>query len=461
MRIGIILYAFLFALVLLSCKTRRERSPLIIPESPVYEQVLKRGTLRVCSFYNTTDYYVYKGIPKGFHYELVKDFADYLGVRLEMNVNINVEDAIQRLNKGEYDLIAMSLMETPSRDSLVAFSCPLFTTTQVLVQNKSNTPLLHRMEDLRDKDVFVQRGASSIYFLQQLEDSLHLDIRIREMDSLTYEDILLEVEHGKLPYTVVDDNVARVAARFMPHLDNSLVLSGELPVAWAISKQDDGLLQELNDWLMAMKLSDAFYVRYNRYFKSSYVTPLHNSKYYKLKRGEISAFDDIIKQEAARIGWDWRLLAAVIYQESRFEPMAESPFGAYGLMQVMPETAIEMGIEDYMDPMMNIRAGSNYLLKLQEDLGTLGLDSSNLLKFTLAAYNAGLGHVRDAIRLTEAHGFDGKIWTHNVERFMLLKSVPEFYRDTLCRNGYCDGRQTYNFVNEILENYIHYQNTVR
>lgn len=460
MRVGIRLYVFLFVFGLFSCKTGRKRMPLVIPESPVYEQVLKRGSLRVCSYYNTTDYYVYKGVTKGFHYELVKDFADYLGVRLEMIVNVDVEDAIRRLNKGEYDLIAMSLTETPERESLVAFSCPLFMTNRVLVQNRGNKPLVRSVEGLNDKDVFVQKGTNYAYFLQQLNDSLHLDIRVREIDSLTYEDILLQVEHGELPYSVVDGNVARVAARFMPHLDDSLVLSGEVPVAWAVSKRDDGLLQELNDWLMAMKLSDAFHVRYNRYFKSSYVTSLYNSKYYKLKNGEISAFDAIIKREADSIGWDWRLLAAVIYQESCFDPEVVSAFGAYGLMQVMPETAKGLGFVDYESPEDNIHVGTRYLRKLYAVFDKMELDSLNQLKFTLAAYNAGVGHVLDAVRLTEANGYNPKEWTNNVEYFMLLKSNPDVYRDTLCRNGYCDGRQTFNFVRDVFENYTHYQNMV-
>lgn len=460
MRVGVILYIFLFVFGLFSCKTRRDRSPLIIPESPVYEQVLRRGSLRVCSSYNTTDYYVYKGEAKGFHYELVKDFADYLGVRLEMSVAVDVKDAIRRLGRGEYDLIAMSLTGNYAQDSSIAFSCPLFMTKRVLVQNRRNEPLVRRVEDLDGKDIFVQGGTDIACFLQQLNDSLHRDIQVQEMDSLSYEDILLKVEHGDLPYTVVDANVSQVAVRFMPHLDDSLVLSGNMPVAWAVSRRDDGLLQELNDWLAAMKLSDIFHVRYNRYFKNSYMISLYDSRYYKLKNGEISAFDAIIKREADSIGWDWRLLAAVIYKESCFDPKVVSSFGAYGLMQVMPETAKGLGFVDYETPEDNIHVGTRYLRRLYTVFDKMELDSLNQLKFTLAAYNAGVGHVLDAIRLTEANGYNPKEWTNNVEYFMLLKSHPDVYRDTLCRNGYCDGRQTFNFVRDIFENYTHYRNVV-
>lgn len=450
----------LFLLLLAACREKREEMPLVIPEAPVLEQVLNRGTLRVCCYYNTTDYYVYKGVPKGFHYDLVKGFADYLGVRLEMTASVDVEESIRLLGEGKFDLLAMSLTETPERDSLLDFSIPLFATSRVLVQNKENRPLLREVIELDGKEIVVQRGTSFAGFLWRLADSLRLDLTVREIDSMTFEDILLEVENGGWTYTVVDENIARTASRYMPHLDYSLTLSSPQPVAWAVREGEEGLLCELDAWLAAEKEKAAFQVRYNRYFRSSYVTSLRNSKYYKLKNGVISAFDPIIKREAAAIGWDWRLLAAVIYQESRFGPDAESSFGAYGLMQVMPETAEEMGCADRANPAYNIRAGSRYLRKLQREFDRFGLDSTNLLKFTLAAYNAGTGHVLDAMRLAEAYGRDPKTWDRHVGYFMLALSHPEFYRDSVCRNGYCDGRQTFNFVEDIFENYRHYCNAI-
>ena len=449
-----------FLFFLCACGEVRKGEALVVPEAPVLEQVLNRGALRVCSYYNTTDYYVYKGVVKGFHYELVKDFADYLGVRLEMTASVDVEESIRLLAAGEFDLLAMGLTETPERDSLVAFTIPLFSTTMALVQNKNDKPLARRVEDLRGQEVFVQQGTSYAGFLRDLNDASRAEVRLVEMDSLTYEDILLAVEHGELPRTVVEANIARTAARYMPHLDDSLTLSMPIPVAWAVRKGEEGLLYELNAWLAEVKRREAFHVRYNRYFKSSYVTSLRNSKYYKLKHGVISSFDPVIKREAGAIGWDWRLLAAVIYQESLFDPEAESSFGAYGLMQVMPETAEEMGCPDRANPADNIRAGCRYLRKLQHEFDKFGLDSVNSLKFALAAYNAGTGHVLDAIRLAEAYGYDPRVWMRNVEYCVLALTYPEFYRDTLCRNGYCDGRQTFNFVNEIFENYRHYCNSI-
>ena len=171
-----ITYTLLFLSCFASCKTKQEELPLVIPEPGTLEKIEQRGVLNVCSYYNTTDYYVYKGIPKGFHYELVKDFADYLGVKLNIEINTNIDESIQKLNEGQYDLIAMSLSVTDSRKEDVQFSLPLFTTSQVLVQHTSDT-LLQSVDDLKGKEIFLQEGTSFTRFLQHLNDSLQLNLK--------------------------------------------------------------------------------------------------------------------------------------------------------------------------------------------------------------------------------------------------------------------------------------------
>ena len=394
-----ITYTLLFLSCFASCKTKQEELPLVIPEPGTLEKIEQRGVLNVCSYYNTTDYYVYKGIPKGFHYELVKDFADYLGVKLNIEINTNIDESIQKLNEGQYDLIAMSLSVTDSRKEDVQFSLPLFTTSQVLVQHTSDT-LLQSVDDLKGKEIFLQEGTSFTRFLQHLNDSLQLNLKITELEDVTFEDILLKIENGEIPYTVIDKNIAQIASQYMKHIDYSLQLSSENPVAWAVTKKATLLDEEINAWLGAIKKSGKLNVLYNRYYKNSYITSLHNSKYYKLKNGVISSFDPIIKKEARAIGWDWRLLAAVIYQESGFDPEATSHLGAVGLMQVMPETSLQLGFEEYEEPKDNLHVCAYYLKYRENKFNMFDLDTLEQIKVTRAAYNAGRGHVLDASRLS-------------------------------------------------------------
>ena len=455
-----ITYTLLFLSCFASCKSKHEELPLVIPEPGTLENLDQLGVLNVCSYYNTTDYYVYKGIPKGFHYELVKDCADYMGVMLNIEINSNIDESIQKLNEGQYDLIAMSLSVTDSRKEDVQFSLPLFTTSQVLVQHTSDT-LLQSVDDLKGKEIFLQEGTSFTRILQHLNDSLQLNLKITELEDVTFEDILLKIENGEIPYTVIDKNIAQIASQYMKHIDYSLQLSSQNPVACAVTKKATLMDEEINAWLGAIKKSGKLNVLYNRYYKNSYITSLHNSKYYKLKNGVISSFDPIIKKEARAIGWDWRLLAAVIYQESGFDPEATSHLGAVGLMQVMPETSLQLGFEEYEEPKDNIHVGAYYLKYLENKFNKFDLDTLEQIKFTLAAYNAGLGHVLDAIRLAESYGKNPKVWDNNVDYFILHKSQPEIYRDSVVRFGYCDGKQTFNFVNNIMENYTHYKNTIK
>ena len=223
-----ITYTLLFLSCFASCKTKQEELPLVIPEPGTLEKIEQCGVLNVCSYYNTTDYYVYKGIPKGFHYELVKDFADYLGVKLNIEINTNIDESIQKLNEGQYDLIAMSLSVTDSRKEDVQFSLPLFTTSQVLVQHTSDT-LLQSVDDLKGKEIFLQEGTSFTRFLQHLNDSLQLNLKITELEDVTFEDILLKIENGEIPYTVIDKNIAQIASQYMKHIDYSLQLSRREP----------------------------------------------------------------------------------------------------------------------------------------------------------------------------------------------------------------------------------------
>ena len=246
-----ITYTLLFLSCFASCKTKQEELPLVIPEPGTLEKIEQRGVLNVCSYYNTTDYYVYKGIPKGFHYELVKDFADYLGVKLNIEINTNIDESIQKLNEGQYDLIAMSLSVTDSRKEDVQFSLPLFTTSQVLVQHTSDT-LLQSVDDLKGKEIFLQEGTSFTRFLQHLNDSLQLNLKITELEDVTFEDILLKIENGEIPYTVIDKNIAQIASQYMKHIDYSLQLSSENPVAWAVTKKATLLDEEINAWLGAI-----------------------------------------------------------------------------------------------------------------------------------------------------------------------------------------------------------------
>jgi membrane-bound lytic murein transglycosylase F len=200
---------------------------------------------------------------------------------------------------------------------------------------------------------------------------------------------------------------------------------------------------------------------YSKYFRNSQTGVIVGSDYYTLNTGKVSQWDNLIKKYSETINWDWRLLASLIYQESRFLPDVTSRAGAYGLMQVMPETGEHFGIDITASPEQNIKAGAKYINWLHGIFDGRITDQQERTKFILASYNAGPGHVLDAMKLAEKNGMDSQKWDGNVALWLTRKSEPQYYNDSVVKNGYFRGRESIAFVTEILERYEHYKNIVQ
>ena len=311
--------------------------PFVLPQASVLERILAQGVLRVFTLYNTTDFYVYQGTTRGFHYELAQDFADYLGVKLQIvDVNLNLDTAIARLQDGKYDLLAMGLTQTAERKEEVEFCAPFFQTNEVLVQNRRHA-VIHDLRELANKEVYIPTAFSSYReLLQEVQDSLQIRFDVIELDHYFNEDLVHLAETGLIDYTVIDENIAKVSAYSMPHIDYALRLRENVSISWAARQGEDLLVEEVDRWLETIRKDGKLKDTYNRYFEKVPVVPGNVSKYAFLRKGKISSYDHLIKKTAGLLGWDWRLVAAVIYCESHFDPEAQSAFGAYGLMQVMP-----------------------------------------------------------------------------------------------------------------------------
>ena len=177
--------------------------------------------------------------------------------------------------------------------------------------------------------------------------------------------------------------------------------------------------------------------------------------------GIISAFDDLFRRYSSTAGWDWRLLAAMSYQESGFDPQAVSSMGAMGLMQLMPSTADAMGVpkDKRFDPEQNISASTRYIRKVSQSFSDIK-DAEERIKFTLAAYNGGVGHVQDAQTLTRKAGRDHQVW-QEVAPFILHLSEPRYYRDPDVLNGYMRGSETEAYVRLIMNRWNQYRGSAR
>lgn len=449
-----------------TCNQNRKKIRLRQPDKTVLglKHIKLRGKLRVSTDYNSTNYFIYKGRAMGFQYELLKALAEELDVKLELNVENDLQTAFSSLESGNIDLIGMNLAITTDRQERFNFTLPHSQSKQVLIQriaSKSDSvPLIRNQLELKDKLVHVQQASAYVERLENLSKEIGGSIHIEKLDRIEVEELIEQVSKGEIDYTIADENVAKVNKSYYPNIDTATEISFPQDMAWALRKGSKELTEAINLWLKNFKKTARYNQIYRKYFLSSRIVRRHNSEYFTLKSGKISRYDELIKKNSKLIDWDWRLLSALISQESHFDPKAKSWVGAFGLMQLMPETAFRYDVDEDSNPEQNVRAGVRHLKYLSRRLDKVLGDKTDKLNFLLASYNVGLGHILDARRLAKKNGQNPDLWQGSVDYYLLNKSKPEFYKDPVVKYGYCRGKEPFNYVRSILSLYDHYQNTV-
>ncbi|MDD3567870.1 MAG: transporter substrate-binding domain-containing protein [Bacteroidales bacterium] len=424
-------------------------------------QIIEDGVLVAVTDINTTNYFIYQGTPMGYQFDLLQEFALHIGVNLEIIAENDLEKAFEMLEDGRVDVFANNLTITNERAAKYKFTVPHSTTKQVLVQRKDTGG--ERVENplqLARKIVYVQKSSASAHRLKNLSDEIGADIHIVEMPNYEADELIELVANGEIDFTVCDEDVARVNSFFYDNIDVDTPVSFDQNLAWSVSKKSESLLAALNEWLEAFTQTAEYRIIKGKYYNNPYWARRVFAESFRVRTGNISPWDEGFRYASSTIDWDWRLFASLVYQESRFRHDVQSHMGAYGLMQFMPATAEFFGINHIADPQTQISAGAQYLKWLEKRFEDSVTDPEQRVKFILAAYNAGLGHVIDARNLARKHGKDPNVWDNNVDFFILNKSNPEFYCDSTVRYGMLRGVETYNYVSQIMQRYKHYQNII-
>jgi membrane-bound lytic murein transglycosylase F len=459
-----------YLLLLVSCG-ERERDEKAEKENIIdLPQIEKRGKIIALTAYNAYSYFIYKGRPMGFEYELANLFAEQHGLKVDFKVVNSIDGMFDKLNSGEGDFIAFNLTVTKERKEKVAFTHHHNITHQVLVQRRPEnwrSMMRHQIEDqlirnpleLDGKTIHVIQSSSYLERLANLEEEIggHFNIVVHEGDTTT-DDLIELVAEGEIDYTIADENLALLNQAYYSNLDVGTSVSLPQKIAWAVRKNSPALLDSINSWIDRMRKNVDYYTIYQRYYenRSAYRRRL-KSEFFSNTGGKISEYDDLLKEYSKKLDWDWRIIASLIYQESQFDPSARSWAGAIGLMQLLPTTAEQYGVIDLEDPHQNLKAGFNYLLWLDDFWEEKIPEKTERIKFVLASYNIGLGHIMDARKLAGKYGADQNTWFGNVETYLLKKSQKKYYTDEVVRNGYSSGKETVKYVEEILDRYDHYK----
>ena len=466
------LLVFMSLLLLSQCKRGSEEDSFA--KEPQVEldlaTIKSRGYLEAILDNNSISYFIYKGTPMGYEYELLQNLCKSLKVQLKIKVISGIEESIDQLNRGRADVLAFPLTVTSERATYFSFTEPHYSTTQVLVQKKPanwrmqppeivERRLIRNPVDLIRKEVHVMKGSSFSARIKNLSQEIGGDIYLKE-DSANAEteSLIRKVATGEIKYTVTDQTIAMVNSYYYPNLDVSTVLSSSQQIAWGVRSNSPELKKAINTWLSSIKRNGLFQILYDKYFKNPrFSMTLASSDYSSLTGDKLSPYDERIKEGAKQIGWDWRLVASIVYQESNFNPKVESWAGAIGLMQIMPETGEFLHVRNLWDPDQNINAGIRFLKFLDDYWAKTVVDPQERLKFVLASYNVGATHVIDAQKLARKNGRDTCKWEDNVEYFLLQKSNPKYYHDVVVAAGYCRCDGPVRYVKEILDRYEEYK----
>lgn len=452
-----------------SCKTKKKK--IEAEQCKVdWKDIEQKEVLTVLAENSPTSYFLYKGKNMGFEYELLHEFAKDMNIRIQVKMMHNLDSMLVALNNCDGDLLACNLTITPERENEIKYTLPYLTTHQVLVQRLPDNwrkmkkyeiqdSLITNIEDLRGKKIFVWKNSTYFTQIHKLNELLKLNLLILPIEGdITSEELIRMVSDKEIDYTITDQNVAKINQNYYKNIDINLKLSDDQHIAFAGRKNATQLIDTLNYWLTAKENQSTIGEVKRKYFDRKNLTNKAIQEYSTvLNEGQLSPYDDIIKSESDSIGWDWRLISAIIYQESKFETYKISWAGAYGLFQFMPATATSYGISKSSPAEAQIKAGIKKLNKNFNQWLEEIPDSTEAIYFTLATFNAGRGHVDDARRLAEKYNQNDSTWFNNVDQMMLNLSKPKYYRDKVVKNGMMRGIETYEYVYEVFERYEEYK----
>lgn len=427
-------------------------------------------TLRVITLSGSITYFEYKGEAMGYQYDLMKEYAESRSLPYIVEVVSSMEAIHSALSSGTHHL-SITPEEVGASDSTahLLYTGPEERSGLVLVQRKKqsqsskSTIYIDDVTKLIGHTVHTIRGSREEARLHRLEEQLGgvINVVSVERDSLGVEELIGMVSEGHIDYLCCDSELAGIAATYYRDLDVRTVLGFPQRLRWRASPSARGVRADIERWSVGGQGKMAFNHVHRKYFdlnkSQDSPSPMTDEELENLPAGTLSPYDAIFREEAKRTPWAWPLLAAIAYQESRFDASVVGWSGARGLMGIMPRTGRIFGVEkdELLNPHVSVRVSVDCLLSVY-DLYSKIKDPAQRLKLTLASYNAGQGHVQDAQRLAEKYGANPLIWDGNVAEYILLKSTAKYYRDPVCRSGYLRGKETHNYVEEVYARYQRY-----
>ncbi|TJY65184.1 membrane-bound lytic murein transglycosylase MltF [Sinimarinibacterium sp. CAU 1509] len=415
------------------------------PRQSLVDEIRASGTLKVATVNSPTTYYLGPdGEPTGFEYDLVSELAQLIGVKLELVLASTPPEAIQMALSGKAQMAAAGIGVNPERSAEIRFGTPLHEVVPLLVY-RNGTPKPSSLGDLKGTLAVVDGGIHA-QRLRELRTAEFPNLSWQEIPDVESEELLFRVSSGDLDYTIANSDLLAINQRYYPNLRVAFQVAESQPLAWAFpANRDDSLYQLANEYIGQLEKSELSRLR-DRYFGhidqvDSYgALTLANDVESRLPRYR-AQFEKV----AEKVGLDWRLLAAIGYQESHWDPSATSPTGVRGIMQLTNATASLMKIDNRDDPAQSISGGARYFRMLLDQLPP-EVREPDRTWLALAAYNIGYGHLLDARTLVRQQGGDPDRWLDIRERLPLL-TQSRWHSKT--KYGYARGHEAVTYVGNV------------
>ncbi|MDO6426765.1 membrane-bound lytic murein transglycosylase MltF [Thalassotalea sp. 1_MG-2023] len=427
-----------FIFTLSGCQKKSEQSGLT--------KVAKQGYITVGTLYGLTSYYIGPEGETGFEYELAKKYADYLGVELKIVASYSLAELFALLDSGEVDFLAAGLTITDKRLQRYNFAPSYNQISQKLVFKQGNKRP-RKLEDLTGK-LIVTANSSHVENLQNIQQTFPA-LTWQETEELDSEEVLIRILNDEYDYTIIDSHTLAVSRRYYPEISIGFTLQASELIAWPIRKEgDDSILASMIEFFGDIHHNGTLLALDDKYFghveQFNYVD---TRTFIKAVDAKLPKYRPLFEKYAQEI--DWRLLAAISYQESHWNPRARSHTGVRGMMMLTLPTAKQMGIKSRIDAEQSIQGGAKYFQQMFDRMPDR-IPHPDRLWFALASYNVGLGHLNDAREITRLQGGDPDRWVDVKQRLPLLKQ-KKYYKFT--RYGYARGDEPVNYVENIRRYY--------
>jgi len=436
LKIGCRMAALLVLLIMVGCDAPLTQNDL--------EGLVSRGELVLITRNNAACYYEGPHGPAGFEYELAQDFAEHLGVKLRVRVVEDEAGMIAALKAGQGDVIAAGFPFGSQAIRMLALGPGYLEVEQQVVGHRAG-PEIQNQEALEAYTLWMTGSSARVEILTAMRQS-YPKISWQILTAYNTEDLLQMVWNRALPLTLVDSNVMSMNHHYYPEMRILMTLGSPRPLNWATDPRNRHLIQAMHDWFASERtrkkikgLVDHYYSHLDSF---DYVDL---ARYRRRIKVRLPKYRPLFEAAAKKYKLDWKLVAAMAYQESHWNPKAKSYTGVRGIMMLTRDTAASLGIDNRLDVKASIYAGTRYLARLHRQVGPEVPEPDRTL-MALAAYNIGFGHVQDARLLAKRLGKPGDSW-HGVRSVLPLLQQKKYYATLQYR--YARGNETVIYVDRI------------